>query len=87
MTRHGQPVGQLAWSPDGRQLAYTTSFDPEDPDEQEWPADAAPLVRVTRRIDYKQDNRGYLNDMRSQVYVVNIESGDCRWSCRPSPGG
>src|SRR5581483_7816883 len=35
----------------------------------------APRVRVTRRIDYKQDNRGYLGDTRLQVFVVDVASG------------
>jgi dipeptidyl aminopeptidase/acylaminoacyl peptidase len=35
-------------------------------------------VRVVRRLDYKQDNRGYLNDVRSQVFVVDVESGERR---------
>ncbi|GAC1431776.1 MAG: hypothetical protein NVSMB65_05310 [Chloroflexota bacterium] len=75
ITRHGQPIGDLAWSPDGTRLAYTVLVDPENPDEAERPADAAPRVRVTRRLDYKQDNRGYLNAARTQVFVVDVETG------------
>jgi Tol biopolymer transport system component len=78
LTRHAQPVGDLAWSPDGKQIAYTTLADPENPDEEEPPPGAAPRVRVTRRIDYKQDNRGYLNDARTQVFVVDVASGERR---------
>ena len=75
ITRHSQALGELAWSPDGTQIAYTTAFDPENPHEEAWPDDAAPKVRVTRRVDYKQDNRGYLHDTRSQVFVVDVASG------------
>ena len=78
LTRHGQDIAGLAWSPDGSRIAYTTAFDPENPEEREPDKDAAPKVRVTRRIDYKQDNRGYLGDTRSQVFVVEVASGERR---------
>ena len=82
VTRHGRAIGDLAWSPDGRTLAYTTVFDPENPDETPLPEGAAPRVRVTRRLDYKQDNRGYLNDARPQVWVVDVASGERRMLTR-----
>ncbi|MDI3338974.1 MAG: S9 family peptidase [Sphaerobacter sp.] len=78
LTRHGQPITDLAWSPDGTRIAYTTTFDPENPTEAEPPPDAPPRVRVTRRIDYKQDGRGYLNDARSHVWVVDVATGERR---------
>ena len=77
LTRHRQAVGHLAWSPDGQSIAYTTAFDPENPDEQPH-VGRAPKVRVTRRLDYKQDNRGYLGDVRTQVFVVDVASGERR---------
>ena len=78
LTRHRQSIGHLAWSPDGRFIAYTTAFDPENADEQPAPPGRAPKVRVTRRLDYKQDNRGWLNDVRSQVFVIDVASGERR---------
>jgi len=78
VTRHAQDVADLAWSPHGRQIAYTTSYDPENPDEQPEPAERPPKVRVTRRIDYKEDGRGWLGDVRSQVFVVDVDSGERR---------
>ncbi len=74
LTRHNQAIGQLDWSPDGRSIAYVTTFDPDNPNED--PAPKTSRVRVTRRLDYKQDNRGYLNDVRSQVFVVDVQSGE-----------
>lgn len=78
LTRHGQAITDLVWSPDGTQIAYTTTFDPENPNEEAPDADAAPRVRVTRRIDYKQDGRGYLGDVRSHVWLVDVASGERR---------
>lgn len=78
LTSHNQGISDLNWSVDGAHVAYTTIFDPENPDEEDAPKDAAPKVRVTRRIDYKQDGRGYLNDKRLHIWVVGVESGERR---------
>jgi len=82
ITRHRQGIGHLAWSPDGGRIAYTTTFDPDNPDEQPAPEGRAPKVRVTRRLDYKQDNRGWLNDTRTQVFAVDVASGERRMLTR-----
>ena len=73
-----QPVGGLEWSPDGASLAYVAPVDPANPDGADRPEGAPPPVRVTRRYDYKQDNRGYLGDIRLQVHVVDVVSGTVR---------
>ena len=82
LTRHRQAIGGLAWSPGGRSIAYTTTFDPDNPDEQPLPEGRPPKVRVTRRLDYKQDNRGWVNDARGQVFVVDVASGERRMLTR-----
>jgi dipeptidyl aminopeptidase/acylaminoacyl peptidase len=76
VTKHKAGIGELEWSPDGSRIAYTVAVDPEHPDDDELDEDAAAPVRVTRRIDYKQDGRGYLNDKRFQTFVVDVESGE-----------
>ncbi len=78
ITRHRVPLSGLAWSPDGRTIAYTAIFDPENPDELPTPQDAPPRVRVTRRLDYKQDTRGYLGDARAQLWLVDVVTGERR---------
>jgi dipeptidyl aminopeptidase/acylaminoacyl peptidase len=82
LTHHLNAIGAVAWSPDGSSIAYTTTFDPENPDEHPHPEGRAPKVRVTRRLDYKQDNRGWVNDVRSQVFVVDVASGERRMLTR-----
>ncbi|HUZ00571.1 MAG TPA: S9 family peptidase, partial [Thermomicrobiaceae bacterium] len=78
LTHHAQGITDLAWSPDGTRIAYTTAVDPANPGEESRPADAPSAVRVTRRIDYKQDGQGYLGDTRRQVFVVDVASGERR---------
>jgi dipeptidyl aminopeptidase/acylaminoacyl peptidase len=82
VTHHRQAIGHLAWSPESARIAYTTVFDTDNPDEQPPPEDRAPKVRVTRRLDYKQDNRGWLNDTRTQIFVVDVASGERRMLTR-----
>lgn len=78
LVRHRQKIEDAAWSPDGRRIAYVTAWDPENPDEAEDAPDAAPRVRVTRRLDYKEDGRGYLGDRRTHVFVVDAAGGEPR---------
>src|SRR5215471_1043019 len=75
LTRHRPFITGLQWSPDASVIAYTVNLDPDNPDEDPREGRTAP-VRVTRRLDYKQDNRGYLGDVRSQVFVVDVASGE-----------
>ncbi len=78
LTTHNQGINSLAWSPDGKSIAYLTDFDPENPDEKKPEEGAPPPIRVTSRIDYKQDGRGYLGDKRQQIFIVDVESGERR---------
>jgi len=78
LTRHNGPIGNLAWSPDGAYLAYNAPFDPANSAEIEPQAGALPPVRVIRRRDYKLDGRGFLGEIRQQVFVVALATGERR---------
>ncbi len=62
----------LAWSPDGSSIAYSLKVDPDNPTGSPAKAGEAPPVRATTRLDYKQDNRGYLDNARHQLHVLDL---------------
>ena len=78
VTRHKVGISGLAWSPDGSQIAYVASVDPANPNEMPRDPKAAPAIRVVTRLDYKQDGYGFLNDVRTQIFVVDVASGERR---------
>ncbi len=72
LTFHTAAIASAAWSPDGSTIAYTTEVDPENPTALKAGKEDAPRVRVVRRLDYKQDNRGFLNNTRQQIWLVDV---------------
>lgn len=74
--RHIHPTspGELAWSPDGSSIAFVAHFDPANPENEPLPADTPAPVRVVRRVDYKQENRGFLNDARNAVWILDLST-------------
>ena len=72
---HPTPPGELAWAPHGIQLAFVAPFDPDNPDGPPDNPELAPAVRVVNRIDYKQENRGFLNNVRNALWTVEIYTG------------
>ncbi len=77
----GQPlfgeVRDLAWSPDGGSLVIVAWVDPEcvtvDHDEKK-----APRTYVARRVRYRDDGDGWRGDGFTQLFVVDVASGDAR---------
>jgi Tol biopolymer transport system component len=78
IVNHKGGISDLSCSPDGASIAYAAIYDPENPDDVEPDKDKAPKVRVSRRRDYKQDMRGFLNDKRSQIWIVDVASKERR---------
>jgi len=70
----------LAWSPDGRSLAFFMHVPerskpmvepPARPEGAEW----APPPKVIDRLTYRADGEGYLPDGHSQLFVIPAEGG------------
>lgn len=60
---------ELAWSPDGRWVAFTAETGPERLIVGDRPTTGEPLARRVTRLDYRYDEHGYL-DRRSQLHLV-----------------
>ena len=78
VTRHPGRIAELDWAPDGSRIAFTAPFDPANPGGDKPKPGAPPPVRVTSRIDYKQDTYGYLGDSRTQVFIADVNGGGHR---------
>lgn len=70
-------LGGLDWSPDGTKLVGTR-WTParRDGDTTLLPGIPAPDIRVVRRLRYKQDGSGWVHDRFSQVYVLEVSTGE-----------
>ncbi len=61
-------AGAPVWSPDGARIAFTASVDPTD--------GSGPMV--AQRLDYQADGAGRYGAVRSQLHVLDLDSGACR---------
>ncbi|MEJ7838129.1 MAG: S9 family peptidase [Thermomicrobiales bacterium] len=78
LTNHLLRPGDLQWSPDGSIIAYTVPVDPDNPEEKPRDPDADAPVRITSRADYKQDGLGYINDVRNQIFLLDVATEERR---------
>jgi len=66
LTRFGDDCSDLAWSPDGRSIAFVVR-DPKDSTAED------DSVRVYDRARYKSDEGGLLDDRRKHVWIVGAD--------------
>lgn len=83
VTRVTQSPGNLAWSPNGRSIAFSMLV----PKEASWKIDmpAAPKKskwtdppRLIETTHYRQDRRGFMMDGYTHIFVVDAEAGTPR---------
>ncbi len=73
-------AGEPVWSPDSRMIAFVapTSY-PTDSSEQPESGDTkSELSRVINRAMFKFDGRGFIYSTRQHIFVLDVESRDCR---------
>ena len=66
-------VSEIEWSPDSQHLALIVSDpDPNEKDADDSKDDKTEKPIVVTRLQFKRDGEGYLNDLRSHLYVFDL---------------
>jgi dipeptidyl aminopeptidase/acylaminoacyl peptidase len=69
-------VDAIAWSPDGKRIAFRSLVPGPDELRAIEQDDEKPVIRVARRIRYRQDGVGWRGDSFYHLFVLDIASGD-----------
>lgn len=76
LTKMPQGIDSFAWSPDGKRLALVVAdATPADLDKEERPN---PRPYVIDRLQFKEDDVGYLDRHRTHIHVVDVDSAEVR---------
>ena len=81
LTDYKASVSDLEWSPDSARLALIVSdVDPDDPGDEKEKKDEEKTAKpiVVKRLQFKRDGQGYLNDVRSHVHVFDVAAKSSR---------
>ena len=83
ITRLTESPSNIQWSPDGKSIAFTMRV----PHRENWsiPLPQAPrgakwteAPRIVTRLDYRQDQQGFLEDGNTHIFVVPADGGSPR---------
>lgn len=72
----GLSPGDLDWSPDGKRLAFVSWVPVLHTSEAPTPGIPAPTIRVIRRLRYKQEGAGWVQDRFRHVHTLELDTGD-----------
>lgn len=73
----GEALGNLDWSPDGNRLVGSR-WTPMRQSKDQSPSHGipSPTIKVVRRLRYKQDGSGWVHDRFTQIWVLELQTGD-----------
>jgi dipeptidyl aminopeptidase/acylaminoacyl peptidase len=83
LTRLREAPGSLRWSPDGRLIAFTMTVPyevhwnvnlPKPPQGAQW----TKAPRMVRRLHYRADQRGFMEEAYTHLFVIPAEGGTPR---------